>query len=122
MEENNSILDDIKIEEIEAPYFQRLITTLFDIIIEISIMVAFYFIFKEPILKLLEVNSYMRYIITLIIIFAYRLVCILLFEKTIGMIISKVKYLNNDFQPLSSKERLIAVFATKTSNIKYYKA
>ena len=122
MEESNSILDDIKIEEIEAPYFQRLITTLFDIIIEISMMVAFYLIFKESILKLLEANSYMRYIITLIIIFAYRLVCILLFEKTIGMIISKVKYLNNSLQPLSSKERLIAVFATKTSNIKYYKA
>jgi uncharacterized RDD family membrane protein YckC len=122
MEESNSILDDIKIEEIEAPYFQRLITTLFDILIEISMMVAFYVIFKEPILKLLEVNSYMRYIITLIIIFAYRLVCILLFGKTIGMIISKVKYLNNNLQPLSSKERLIAVFATKTSNIKYYKA
>ncbi len=112
MEERDSILEDIKTEETEASYFQRLITTLFDIIIEISVMVAFYFIFKDLIVKLLEVNSYMRYLITLIIIFAYRLICILLFEKTIGMIICKVKYLNNNLQPLSSKERLIAVFSS----------
>ena len=51
MEERNSILEDIKMEEIEASYFQRLITTLFDIVIEIGIIVAFYFLFpREPIL------------------------------------------------------------------------
>jgi len=123
MEERNSILEDIKMEEIEVSYFQRLITTLFDIVIEIGIIVAFYFLFpREPILKLLEVNSNMKYIITLIIIFAYRSICILLFEKTISMIICKVKYLNSNLQPLTSKERLIAVFLAKTSNIKYYKA
>jgi hypothetical protein len=122
MEEKDSILGDIKTEEVGAPYFQRLITILFDVIIEISIIVAFYFLFpRELILKLLDANSYMRYVIALIIVFTYRLVCILLFGKTIGMIISRVKYLNSNLQPLTSKEKIIAIIATKTSNIKFYK-
>ena len=122
MEEKDSILGDIKTEEVEAPYFQGIITTLLDVIIEISIIVAFYFFFpKELILKLFDANSYMKYVIALIIVFTYRLICILLFGKTIGMIISRVKYLNSNLQPLSPKEKLIAIFATKTSRIKYYK-
>ena len=122
MEEKDSILGDIKAEEVEAPYLLRLITTLLDVIIEISIIVAFYFLFpRELILKLLNANSYMKYVIALSIVLIYRLICILLLGKTIGMIISRVKYLNSNLQQLSSKERLIAIFATKTSNIKYYK-
>ncbi len=123
MEEKDTILDDVKTEEVEAPYIQRLIATIIDVLIEISIILAFYYLFpKDIILKLLGANSFMKYIIALIIVFAYRMICILLSGMTIGMKISRVKYLNSNLQQLSSKERLIAVFATKTSNIKYYKA
>lgn len=122
MEENDSILGDIKTDEFEAPYFQRLIAILLDVIIEISIIVAFYFLFpSDLLLKLLDANSLMRYVIALIIVFAYRVICILIFRKTIGMLISSVKYLNSNLQPLSSKEKIIAIFATKTSKIKFYK-
>lgn len=123
MEEKDTILDNIKTEEVEAPYIQRLIATIIDLLIEISIIIAFYYLFpKDILLKLLGTNSFMKYIIALIIVFSYRMICILLYGMTIGMKISRVKYLNSNLQQLSSKERLIAVFATKTSNIKYYKA
>jgi hypothetical protein len=38
------------------------------------------------------------------------------------MIICGVRYLNRDLQPLSLKERLVAVVASRTSDIRYYKA
>jgi hypothetical protein len=122
MEQNDSILDDIKIDAVEVPYFQRLAITVLDIAFEIGLMVAFYFLFpRDMMFKLLDANSYMKYVVTLFIIFFYRFCCILLFGKTIAMAICGVKYLNNNFQPLTTQERLTAVIRTKTSNIKFYK-
>jgi uncharacterized RDD family membrane protein YckC len=101
MEQNDSILDDIKMHEVEAPYFQRLAVTLLDLVFEIGLMVAFYILLpSETMYKLLGTTSYMKYIVTLFIIFFYRFSCIFLFGKTIGMAICGVKYLNNNLQPL----------------------
>jgi uncharacterized RDD family membrane protein YckC len=122
MEERDSILEDFKTEAVEASSSQKVITTLIDLVIEVGILVAFYFLFpRDILLQLLELNSFMRYITALVIILSYRLICILLAGKTIGMIICNVKYLTADQQPLSLKERLVAVIANRTANIKYYK-
>jgi hypothetical protein len=122
MEQNDSILSDIQIDEVEAPYFQRLVATVLDIVFEVGLMVAFYFLIPRDIMfQLLNIGSYMKFVVTLFIIFFYRLSCILLFGKTIGMAICGVKYLNTNFQPLTTQERLIAVIRTKTSNIRFYK-
>jgi uncharacterized RDD family membrane protein YckC len=123
MEEKNSILEDFKTEAIEASTTQKAITTIVDLVIEVGILVSFYFLFpRDILLELLELNSFMRYILALVIILSYRFICILLAGKTIGMIICGVRYLNRDLQPLSLKERLVAVIASRNSNIKYYKA
>jgi uncharacterized RDD family membrane protein YckC len=53
--------------------------------------------------------------------FAYRFLCIALFERTIGMMGLRLKYLNAKLQPLSGKEKLLAVFAIQTSVAKKYK-
>lgn len=122
MEQNDSILDDIKLHAVEARYFQRLAVTLLDLVFEIGLMVAVYFLLsREMMYKLLDANSYMKYVATLFIILFYRLSCILLFGKTIGMAICGVRYLDNDFQPLSMQQRLMAVIRTRTSDIKFYK-
>jgi len=52
----------------------------------------------------------------------YRLLTILLLQRTIGMILCRCKYLNENLQPLSLKEKLIATIATRTKKIKLYKA
>ena len=123
MEEKDSILDDFKTEAVEASTSQRVITTLVDLVIEVSILVSFYFLFpRDLLLELLELNSFMRYILALVIILSYRLVCILISGRTIGMIMCGVKYLNRELQPLTLKERLVAVIASRNSNIKYYKS
>jgi uncharacterized RDD family membrane protein YckC len=123
MEEKQSILEDIETEEVEVPYMQRLLTNITDGIIEVIIIVAFYLIIpKEIIYKLFEMNSYMKYFVAFTIVFGYRLICFFLSGKTIGMLICRTKYLNAKLLPLTPKERLIAVFVTRASGIKYYKA
>ena len=122
MEQNDSILDDLNLSAGEAPYLQRLAVTLVDLLFEIALMVAVYFLLPAQVMyKLLDANSYMKYVVTLFIIFVYRFSCILLFGKTMGMAICGVKYLDNNFQPLTMQQRLMAVITTRTSNIKFYK-
>jgi uncharacterized RDD family membrane protein YckC len=122
MEEKHSILEDIKAEEVEAPYIQKLFTNITDGVIEAAFVVAFYLLApQETILSLFDISPYMRYVIVLPFIFGYRLISILPFGKTIGMLICRTKYLNDKLLPLSPKERLISVFLTRTSGIKYYK-
>ena len=123
MEEKQSILEDIQAEETEAPYFQKFLTNLTDGLIEVAFIVAFYLLIpQETILSLYDISPYMRYAIVLPFIFGYRVICLLPFGKTIGMLICRTKYLNSKLLPLTTKEKLIAVFVTKTSGIKYYKA
>jgi uncharacterized RDD family membrane protein YckC len=67
-------------------------------------------------------GAYITYIIVFVIMFSYRMVCLLVFNRTAGMMICRIKYLNDQLKPLSSKEKLVAVFAIRTARIKYYKA
>jgi hypothetical protein len=122
MEENDSILSDIKIDAVEPPYLQRLMVTIVDIVFEAALMVAFFVLLpRELMFKLLDTNPFMKYVVALFLVFFYRFICILLFGKTIGMAIGGVKYLNRDMQPLTTQERLIAVIRTRTSGIRFYK-
>jgi uncharacterized RDD family membrane protein YckC len=123
MEEKDSILENIKTEEVEVTYPQRFLTNIIDGVIEVAMMVALYFLVPgEFIFSLLEISAGTKYVVAFIIIFAYRLICILLSGKTIGMFICRSKYLNSKLLPLSLKERLISVFVTKPMGIRYFKA
>jgi hypothetical protein len=124
MEDKDSILDEIKAEETEAPYLQRLLTTVIDIAIEVSLIIAFFYFLlpRKFIAELFSINQYMNYVFAFIIIFSYRLVFIFLIGRTVGMILCRTKYLNKNLLPLSPKERFVSVFVTRTSGIKYYKA
>lgn len=121
MEEKESIFEDIKGEEIQVSSLHAVTANLIDWGIEVFIIIAFYFFFPRQILiNLFEINSYIKYIIVLFLIFFYRLITILAFGKTIGMMVARIKYLNGDLLPLTQKEKSIAIFATRTASIRYY--
>ena len=122
MEHKDSILEDIITEEVEAPYIQRLMINITNWLIEVGILIAIYLLLpKEFLYQLIALNPFMKYVIACIVIFAFRLICILLAGRTIGMILFRSKYLNNNLLPLSPKERLTAAFLTKPAGIRNYK-
>jgi len=122
-EQKNLLNEHIETTETEASYFHGLIVILADLSLEIAIIVGYYFIFpSQIIMDLLKEYPYMKYVIVLALIMAYRTTCILLMGKTIGMVLFKVKYLNRDLESLTLKDKLIAILATKTNSIRFYKA
>lgn len=122
MEDTGSILEEFYTKEAEATYIERIASILLDLVFEITTMIALYFLVPRTLLiNLFGINPYMRYLIALAIVFVYRTTCILLLGKTIGMLLCRVKYLNHKLQPLSQNEKLIAIFATRTSKVKFYK-
>ena len=123
MEDKDSILSDIQTTEVEGSWFQRFFTNLIDWAIDILLIVGVYFLLPKGILSdLINTSSWSMYIIVFVLMIVYRLVSILVFGKTIGMMVCRLKYLNDSLQPLSGKEKMIAVFAIRTASIKYYKA
>lgn len=122
MQSQDSILSDIEKEETESSYWQRVLSNMIDWLIEVGLFVGIYFIIPiESIAGLLNEKTYLSYIAIFILIFSYRLVCLLLFGKTIGMMICNIKYLNAGLQPLSPTQKMIAAFATRTGSIRLYK-
>ncbi|QNA44924.1 RDD family protein [Lacibacter sediminis] len=122
MENTDSIFSDIQNSETEASYFQRLLASLIDFAVEIFIVFSIYIIIpKEIILGLIGSNTYTSYFLIFFILFLYRFICIIIFQKTIGMMLCRLKYLNGDLEPLSIKQKLIAVFIPRTQSVKYYK-
>lgn len=122
MENTDSILSDIQNSETEAPYFQRLLASLIDVAVEIFIVFVIYItIPKEIILRLIGSNTYTSYFLIFFILLLYRFITIIIFQKTIGMMLCRLKYLNGNLEPLTIKQKLIAVFIPRTQSIKYYK-
>ncbi|TWI81493.1 RDD family protein [Lacibacter cauensis] len=121
MENNDTIFSDIQKSETEASYFKKFSASLIDWIFELALIFSSYiFLPRSIILEISDSDSILRFFIILIFIILYRLVCLLLFNKTIGMGLLRLKYLNSSLQPLSVKEKIIASFAPKVSDIKTY--
>ena len=122
MEEKDTIFSDINETEVEGSYFQKLFTSLIDVVISILLIILIYRMLPREIsINLIRSASLARYIFIILMMTAYRFIFLLVFNKTIGMMICSVKYLNADFQPLSVKEKILAVFVIRTNSIKYYK-
>jgi len=123
MEDKSSILSDLEATEIEGSYLQRVLISVVDWVIEILLLIFIYYILPKELFQDLIINKpYVSYAIIILLMISYRLLCILIFSKTVGMMVCKIKYLNNSLQPLTSPEKLIASIAIRTSKIKYYKS
>lgn len=122
MENQDTIFSDITPQEIEAGTMLVFFTRVFDFAIDILILLLVYWLL--PFDALLYLTSITRVMIPILIIAgstAYRLIFLLSFNKTIGMMLCRVKLLNKYLLPLSPKEKLISIFKSRFSSIKYYK-
>jgi uncharacterized RDD family membrane protein YckC len=122
MENSQSILSDIVPNETEVSVIQGFLTRVIDIAIEVALIFLFYRIVPESVLfSLANRSSFMRWIIVIVIIITYQFFFLFLFSKTPGMMVCQVKYLNRDLQSLSTKEKLMSLFRSRFSSIRYYR-
>ncbi|MBS1512966.1 MAG: RDD family protein [Bacteroidetes bacterium] len=122
MEENESLLGDIEKEETEVTSGQRYIINLVDGIIEGIILVSVYFLLgREGRQSFYQYAFIFRYLVILLIVMGYRLVCIMITGKTIGMLLFKAKFLDKQLQPLTSPGKVQAAFNFLVRKIKLYK-
>jgi uncharacterized RDD family membrane protein YckC len=123
MENNDSIFAELNPEETEVGLTQGFLVRIIDLAVEILILALIYkFMPWDMILSIINISSIMVLLIIMLVTVVYQFLFLVLFNKTLGMMICKVKLLNKDLQPLSVKEKFVSVFRTRFSRIKYYKA
>ena len=102
----------------QVPQRQRFVG-LIDVVIIFLVLVAI-LIYQKPLLVfkfISKINSPVLYIAALII---YRLICLLIFNVTIGMTILRVRLLNGELKKLTIKERILAAFFVLYKGVSYY--
>lgn len=120
MDDKDSILSDILEQPVESNYFQRLFYGIIDTVVYIVFMVLIIKFLPVEVTSRL-VGGFKTYVTVIIIMVGYRTICLLTLGRTLGMILCKLKYLNDKHKPLSLKEKFVAVLAFRTSSIKNYK-
>ncbi len=120
MKDEQSLLNEIDSTETESSYLQRALANFFDIIIEFSLLFLFYFLIPQQLFYMITAKFYGVYLVIFLIIFGYRLIALMLMQKTIGMKLVKLKYLNSELLPLSGKQKIIAALAIRYPSIKQY--
>ena len=118
---NDSIFSDIHPTERDVSFAQGFFTRLIDFVLEMIFLILLYLLIPRAIIaNLLDSGSLVRFLIIIVVIFIYQIVFLLLFNKTIGMMICRVKLLNKELRPLSTTEKALSIFRTRFSSIKYY--
>jgi uncharacterized RDD family membrane protein YckC len=122
MDNNDTIFTDVQIPEAEVTMIQGFLTRLIDFAIDMGIIFLIYMLIpREAFLNLISLSSFIIPAIVILLIGVYRFLFLMLFNKTIGMMLCRVKFLNKEFKPLSNKEKILSIFRTRFSSIKYYK-
>lgn len=122
MEDDQSILSDLQPNETEVSLGQGFLTRVIDISVEVALIFLFYMIVpKSFVLDIARGSSFTGWIIVIAIAIGYQFSFLFLFGKTPGMMVCQVKYLNKDLKPLSTKEKLMSLFRTRFSGIRYYR-
>ncbi len=122
MENQDTIFSDITPKEIEAGILQKFFTPVFDIAVDMLIIYLLYLVLpRDAFMYLIGISRAMIPAIIVTVSIVQKLFFLLLFNKTVGMILCRVKLLNKDLQPLSPKEKFISLFRSRFSSIKYYK-
>jgi RDD family len=106
MQENNdTIFSEIEAAEMEATLLQRFMTGLIDFAIDILLIFLVYKIIPRGIfVSIAKLNSILIPIIVILLVAVYRFIFLMLFNKTIGMMVFRVKFLNKRFQPYQIKK------------------
>ncbi len=124
MDNNDTIFSEIKTSEVEVTLIQGFLVRLFDFAIDFVCLLCIFLMMPRALYQNIINSGSSPYIISgivyLFISTAYRFIFLMLFNKTIGMMLCKAKLLNKELQPLSPKEKFISIFRTRFSTIKYY--
>jgi uncharacterized RDD family membrane protein YckC len=122
MENQDTIFSDLEDTPPEGTYLQRLVASAIDTAIAIGCIVLLIKVMPREMLDtFLGPGKIKTFIFIFLLIALYRLVCLLAFDKTVGMMITKLKYLNEKLQPLSIREKLVITLTIRTKKIRYYK-
>ena len=123
MESQNSIFADVMPNHVETPWFRKFTAYMIDFFLQLLIVVASYILIPREIhLTIMEHKPFATYALVLILFSLYRLISILLMDRTVGMAIFRSIYLNEHLQPLSQNDKLIVIFIGAKKRIKQYKA
>ena len=120
MELQENLLTDIEEPEVEASQGLKILSIVIDVILEIGLLVLFYKILPDELRSYLIDTTISSYLITFVLFTGYRVITIFALQRTLGMIICRIKYLNEELQPLTSGEKMTAVFI-RSKKIKMYK-
>lgn len=121
MENNETIFSDIIPEETRASSFRVFFTKFIDFAADVVIFILLFKLVPRDIIRSAADNgSFIMLFIFIVTVTAYRFIFMLLFNKTLGMMICKVKLLNAALKPLSAKEKFSSLFRSWFSGIKYY--
>lgn len=120
-ENDKDVLEDVQEVETEAAPSQKFLCITVDIIFDIGLLVLFYRFAPQQFLQVVYETPLLKYVVLVAIVLLYRCTCLIFWNKTIGMKIFRLKYLNEKLQPLSTAEKVKATFITTASSIKYYK-
>ncbi|MFT3979389.1 MAG: RDD family protein [Ferruginibacter sp.] len=122
MNEQESILSDLETEKpVKASGGKQYVANLLDGIIGVGIIYLLYKILPYEALQLIFSRGKIgAYLTVLFLIIFTRFISIQLLGKTLGMQICRLRFLNEDLQPLSSKEKMLAVLATSPFGIQNY--
>ena len=122
MENQDTIFSDLDENFEEATYIQRFLASAIDTVITIGGIVLFMKLMPDEIVyNFFGTGKIKIYIFIFLVIIVYRVVCLLVFDKTIGMMIIKIKYLKEARYPLSSREKIIISLASLTKKFRLYK-
>jgi uncharacterized RDD family membrane protein YckC len=122
MENKDSIFSDLNSDETEVTPIQGFLTRLIDFGVDILILFILYKLMPRHVfLSITRGNSFMTLLFVIVVFTVSRFLLLIIFSKTIGMMICRVKFLNGHLQPLSTSEKLLSLFRSRFSKIKYYK-
>ncbi|MGC4103804.1 RDD family protein [Ferruginibacter sp.] len=122
MDNNDTIFTDLVPKETEASKLQAVLSSSIDFAIDImNIVLSIKFSPLPDLLRAMGGESVAFLIGMLLLVTLYRFIFLVFFNKTIGMMITRIKLLNGNLKPLSTLEKLTSIYRTRFSKIKYYK-
>lgn len=122
LQNNDTIFSEVEFKETEITSLQGFLIWLLDFVIDILIFFLVYTIMPLDILVKIEtLDSTFITIIVILVATVNRFLFLLLFDKTISMMVFRVKLLNKQLQPLSNKEKVLSLFRSRFSKMLYYK-
>lgn len=120
-DKSEEIISKAEFIEIQATPVQRFMTGLLDFAIDIAFIFLLYITGVRSLISVSQLSPIHILVIVVLLSTIYRYLFLLLFNKTIGMMVFKVKFLNMKLEPLSNVEKLYSIFRTRFSQIRLYK-